>query len=132
MEHVLTFVKHIVSFHLNAKCNMESGVLNEIAFYYALLIQLGAYTCVAFVVLLARLKNFRSPRRKIQDEKYTWFEFIFMGFRILLSSSIGAISILCGMQALLHFPNLPLLAMLPVSIIKHVRAFLTIIDLDIC
>ncbi|KAE8446049.1 hypothetical protein EG329_012557 [Mollisiaceae sp. DMI_Dod_QoI] len=81
-------------------------------FYYVLLIQLGAYACVAFVVLLAKLKNFRSRRKP--EEKYTWLETIFIGFRILLSSSIGAVSILCVAQSIPHFPNLPVLAMLPI------------------
>ncbi|KUJ06737.1 uncharacterized protein LY89DRAFT_404936 [Mollisia scopiformis] len=83
-------------------------------YYYVLLIQLGAYTCVVLIVLLAKLKHFRTARRKPEDEKHTWLETIFMGFRTLLSSSIGAVSILCAAQAVLHFPNLPLLAMLPI------------------
>jgi hypothetical protein len=85
----------------------------KIAMHFVLLVQLGAYTIVAIVVLLVRLKNFRAPRRK-GEESYSWFESIFLSFRILASSSVASIATLCSAQALMHFPNLPLLAMLPV------------------
>ncbi len=87
---------------------------------------------VAVVVFLIRLRNFRTPRRK-EEEKYTWLEFLFIGFRILLSSTIASLAILCGAYALLHFPNFPLLAMMPVSRMLGLREILLrVVDFDVC
>jgi hypothetical protein len=79
-----------------------------------LLIQLTAYVVVAFVVLLLALRSLRMPGRKSEDG-YSFFEYAFIGFRILLSSAVASVAMLCSAQAIMHFPNLPLLAMLPVS-----------------
>ena len=84
------------------------------AVYYVLLVQLGAYAIVAVVVLLLRLKNSWGPEEKPQDE-YKWCEYLLIGFRILLSSTTASFAMLSGAWALLRFPNLPLLVMLPVS-----------------
>jgi hypothetical protein len=79
--------------------------------------QLCAYIIVTAALLLFKVESFRSSRGKEKAvvEKYTWFEFLFMGFRTLVSSSIAGFAILCGAEAVLHFENLPVLAMLPVS-----------------
>lgn len=82
--------------------------------HYVLQIQIGAYLSVAVIVLLVRLRNCNTPRRK-GDQSYKVWEYIFMTFRVLLSSCIASVAMLCGAEALLHFPSLPLLAMLPVS-----------------
>lgn len=86
------------------------------AFYFILLLQLGAYAAVAVTVLLIQLGKLRTkPKKEDVKERYSWFEFFLIGFRTLLSSSIASVAALCGAQALLHCPNLPVLAMLPVS-----------------
>lgn len=78
-------------------------------------IQLGAYiSAVAIVILMKVLGSFRTPKKR-REERYKIWEYLWMGFRVLLSSSIASLAMLCGAEALLHFPSLPLLAMLPVS-----------------
>jgi len=46
-----------------------------------------------------------------------------MGLRILVSSFIAGFAMLCGAEAVLHYENLPVLAMLPVSLDRLVRIF---------
>ncbi|KAK2623803.1 hypothetical protein QTJ16_006984 [Diplocarpon rosae] len=83
------------------------------AFYFTLLIQLGAYSTVAVTLLLAQLRKLWTKPPKIKEGN-SRFETLLIGFRILLSSSIASLGMLCGAQALLRCPNLPVLAMLPI------------------
>ncbi|KAH9214712.1 hypothetical protein DL95DRAFT_337427 [Leptodontidium sp. 2 PMI_412] len=85
-------------------------------FFLVLLTQLIAWILVASLAFLVQLKRFSTKSAKSQEasEGYSWLATIFIIFRALLASSISGVAALCGALALLHSPNLPVLAMLPI------------------
>ncbi|TVY48216.1 hypothetical protein LOCC1_G001886 [Lachnellula occidentalis] len=86
-------------------------------FFFVLLLQVSAFCSVAVVVLCIKLKNFRKPRvrnEKNEERKYTVFQKLVIGIRLLASSSISAVAVLCGAAALMLFENLGIFAMLPI------------------
>ncbi|OWP05282.1 hypothetical protein B2J93_8024 [Marssonina coronariae] len=96
---------------LNGRWLLRGGF--AFPFYFTLLIQLGAYAMVAVTLLLVQLGKLRTKFPRAEESR-SWFETFLIGFRILLSSSIASLGMLCGARALLHCPNLPVLAMLPI------------------
>ena len=82
-----------------------------------LLLQITASCSVAVVVLFIKLKNFRKPKRKSENEeqKFTVLQKLVIGIRLFVSASISAVAVLCGAEALMLYENLGVFAMLPVS-----------------
>lgn len=76
------------------------------------------------MVLFVKLKNFRKPRARNESEeerKYTVLQKLIIGFRLIVSSSISALAVLCGAEALMLFENLGVFAMLPVRQLSMLR-----------
>ncbi|KAH8805859.1 hypothetical protein F5884DRAFT_463184 [Xylogone sp. PMI_703] len=54
-----------------------------------------------------------EPRKKcVHVEPYRWSDWLFMGFRNLFTAMISTAGLVCGAEALLHYDNFPVLAML--------------------
>jgi hypothetical protein len=99
---------------------MRDGVvlISDEAFYFTLLLQITAYSAVAVVLLLIKLKNFRKPKRKSEgdeEERYSIGKKFVVGSRICVSAGLSATGMLFGAKALMLYDNLAVLAMLPVS-----------------
>ncbi|KAH7310299.1 hypothetical protein BKA65DRAFT_165382 [Rhexocercosporidium sp. MPI-PUGE-AT-0058] len=85
-------------------------------FFLVLLIQLIAWILIAFLALLIQLRKLSTKATKSQEasEGHSWVVAIFIISRTLLASLVSGVAALCGALALLHTPNLPVLAMLPI------------------
>lgn len=93
------------------------------AFYFILMLQVSAYILVLATYLVAQLRHLRTMgRQSVRSEKIdqvgeqnSLLANFLLGCKILLSSSIAGLAALCGATALMHCPNLFVLAALPVS-----------------
>ena len=68
-------------------------------------------------MLFVKLKNFRKPKRKSENEggQFTKLQMVAIGVRLCVSASFSAVAVLCGAEALMLYENLGVFAMLPGS-----------------
>lgn len=95
----------------------------RLAYYLTFLIQLAAYLLVAAILLLGQIRRIvgpKSPQSTDQDrdrDRHSSSGFLLslrLALRTFSSSCLASLAMLCGAQALLHCPNLPVLVMLPI------------------